>query len=71
MQHLSLIDYIAIGASLEDRVTEYADHLHEHFADPLRMRDGHYLPPEAPGYSITMKPESLDEFAYPDGKAWK
>ena len=60
VQHLALIDYICVSGSLEDRVLEYVDHLHEHFVDPVVMRDGNYMPPDAPGYSIEMKPESLD-----------
>jgi len=71
VQHLSIIDYVCISASLEDRLTEYADHLHEHFIDPVVVRDGSYMPPKAPGYSITMKPASLDEFEFPVGNAWR
>jgi L-fuconate dehydratase len=70
VQHISLFDYIAVSGSLEDRVLEYVDHLHEHFVDPVTIRDGRYMPPTKPGYSITMKPESLREYAYPDGAAW-
>ena len=70
VQHLSIFDYVYVSASLEDRVLEYVDHLHEHFVDPVLMENGRYLPPQAPGYSIEMRPESLQEFAYPDGPAW-
>jgi L-fuconate dehydratase len=70
VQHLAMFDYIAVSASLENRVVEYVDHLHEHFKDPVVVRDGHYQVPIAPGYSIEMKPASLTEFAYPDGAAW-
>ncbi|MBO09316.1 MAG: fuconate dehydratase [Planctomycetaceae bacterium] len=70
VQHLALIDYICIGASLENRLAEYSDHLHEHFVYPLEMRDGCYVPPESPGYSTEMKPESLDEYEFPSGSAW-
>ncbi len=70
VQHLSLFDYIRVGASLEGRVAEYADHLHEHFIDPVVLRDGRYMPPTAPGYSITMRPEALDTYTFPDGAAW-
>ena len=70
VQHLSLFDYIAVSASLEDRIVEYVDHLHEHFVHPVVMHDGRYMPPEAPGYSIDMKRESLDYYAFPDGAAW-
>jgi L-fuconate dehydratase len=70
VQHLSIFDYIAVGASLEDRVLEYVDHLHEHFVDPVRMKGGRYMPPSNPGYSIEMKSESLEEYEFPNGKAW-
>jgi L-fuconate dehydratase len=70
VQHLSIIDYVCVSGTVEDRLTEYADHLHEHFVDPLVTKNGRYIPPKAPGYSITMKPESLARFAYPNGAAW-
>jgi L-fuconate dehydratase len=70
VQHLSLFDYICVGASLTDRVLEYVDHLHEHFVDPVVIRNGRYLVPSAPGYSITMHAASLDEHEYPNGSAW-
>jgi L-fuconate dehydratase len=70
VQHLAIFDYVCVSATLEDRLTEYADHLHEHFVDPLVMKNGHYMPPTAPGYSITMKPESMARYQFPDGPAW-
>ena len=70
VQHLSIFDYVAVSASLEDRVLEYVDHLHGHFLDPVRIENGRYMPPERPGYSIEMYPGSLDEFEYPMGNAW-
>ncbi|OGT50368.1 MAG: fuconate dehydratase [Gammaproteobacteria bacterium RIFCSPHIGHO2_12_FULL_38_11] len=71
VQHLSLIDYICISGSTENRVLEYVDHLHEHFLDPVSMKSGHYMPPTKPGYSITMYPASLDAFEFPNGKEWR
>ena len=70
VQHLAIFDYIAISASLEHRIVEYVDHLHEHFVDPVGIRNGRYMPPTAPGYSIEMKPESLRDYAFPDGAEW-
>jgi len=70
VQHLAMIDYLWIGASLENRVIEFVDHLHEHFVEPVRMQNGYYMPPELPGYSIEIKPESLERYAYPHGAAW-
>ena len=71
VQHLSLFDYIAVSASLENRITEYVDHLHEHFVYPVTMRQGGYLAPLDAGYSIEMKPDSLDYYEFPGGEAWK
>jgi L-fuconate dehydratase len=71
VQHLAIFDYICVSASLEDRVVEYVDHLHEHFVDPVVVREGRYCVPNAPGYSITMRPESLATYVYPHGPAWR
>jgi L-fuconate dehydratase len=70
VQHISLFDYIAVSGSLENRVLEYVEHLHEHFLDPVTIRSGRYVAPTAPGYSITMRPESIREYEYPSGPAW-
>jgi len=70
VQHLSMFDYVAVSGSLDDRVIEYVDHLHEHFLDPVRMRAGRYVAPEAPGFSAQMDRDTLDRFRFPDGKVW-
>ncbi|QJQ99033.1 L-fuconate dehydratase [Halomonas sp. PGE1] len=70
-QHLSLFDYIAVSGRLEGRVLEYVDHLHEHFLDPVVIERGRYRVPEAPGYSITMRPDALARHRFPDGAAWQ
>jgi len=71
VQHLSIFDYIAVSASLENRITEYVDHLHEHFVYPVTIKDGRYMPPLDAGYSIEMKQDSLDYYEFPNGPAWK
>ena len=70
VQHLSLFDYIALSGSLEKRMIEYTPHLHEHFVHPVIIRSGRYMPPDAPGYSVTMYPASIAAYSYPDGSAW-
>jgi L-fuconate dehydratase len=55
---------------MKDRVVEYVDHLHEHFREPVKIYKGHYLVPQAPGYSAEILPESLAHFSFPDGAAW-
>ena len=71
VQHLSMFDYIAVSASLENRIIEYVDHLHEHFLDPVIIKNGAYMPPTASGYSITMKERSLNDYQYPEGIIWQ
>lgn len=64
VQHLSMIDYLCISGSKEGRVTEYVDHLHEHFVDPCVIRNAAYMPPSLPGFSIEMKPASLEQYRF-------
>jgi L-fuconate dehydratase len=60
-----------VSGSLAGRRIEFVDHLHEHFINPVVVRNGRYLVPHAPGYSIEMKPESLRRYEFPHGEAWK
>jgi L-fuconate dehydratase len=71
VQHLSIVDYVCISGSLEDRTTEFADHLHEHFVHPALVRDGRYLVPDSPGYSADLHPESLAALTFPGGSEWR
>ncbi|KAM8967462.1 mitochondrial enolase superfamily member 1 [Pelodytes ibericus] len=71
VQHLIIFDYISISASLEDRMCEYVDHLHEHFKYPVSICNAAYMPPKDPGYSTEMKEESVKEYQFPDGVAWQ
>ena len=64
VQHLSMIDYVAVSGTKEGRVIEYVDHLHEHFLDPCRIENAAYMPPSMPGFSIEMKPETLAQFRF-------
>ncbi|NYD67474.1 L-fuconate dehydratase [Agromyces atrinae] len=70
VQHLSIFDYVAVSGSLENRVTEFVDHLHEHFVDPCIVENGAYRVPSLPGYSAEMHESSLAEFAFPEGSYW-
>jgi L-fuconate dehydratase len=71
VQHLAMADYVAISGSMEDRAIEFVDHLHQHFTDPIRIRDGRYLTPSAPGFSAEMLPESIKRHVFPDGEEWR
>ena len=71
VQHLAIFDFVCVSGTMDKRVIEYVDHLHEHFLAPVVIRRGCYMPPEAHGYSCEMKPESLVQYGYPDGAVWK
>lgn len=64
VQHLSIIDYVCVSAKLDDRVAEYSDHLHEHVRDPVVMKNGHYLPPRNPGYSVEFTEAAINGFSF-------
>jgi L-fuconate dehydratase len=70
VQHLAVFDYISVSGTLEDRVVEWVDHLHEHFRYPAVVENGRYRVPREAGYSIEMLQSSIEEFAFPDGSAW-
>jgi L-fuconate dehydratase len=71
VQHLAAFDQIAVSPVADRAVVEYVDHLHEHFVDPVEVRDGHYVLPSRPGFSAELRPESLERFSYPHGEEWK
>jgi L-fuconate dehydratase len=70
VQHLSVFDYACVSGSLDGRMIEYVDHLHEHFLDPVVIREGRYEVPTRPGYSAQIRPESLARYAFPGGAEW-
>ena len=71
VQHLSMFDYVALSGTTDGRMIEWIDHLHEHFADPAVVAGGRYQAPTAAGASTRIRPESLTEFTFPDGPAWR
>lgn len=66
VQHLAMIDFVAVSGQKDDRLIEYIDHLHEHFLDPCIVECAAYRPPRRPGFSIEMKPETLEAFRMRD-----
>lgn len=70
VQHLSIFDYVAVSGSLDQRLTEYVDHLHEHFVDPVQVLNGHYVLPSQPGYSAELHPTTIEQYQYPHGTYW-
>ncbi|MEU7896168.1 L-fuconate dehydratase [Nonomuraea sp. NPDC049152] len=71
VQHLSMFDYVAVTGTMEGRVIEYVDHLHEHFEDPVVIERGRYAAPKRPGFSSEMRRESIAAHSFPDGEVWR
>ncbi|HEX4290942.1 MAG TPA: enolase C-terminal domain-like protein, partial [Trebonia sp.] len=71
VQHLAMFDFVGVSATTDGRVLEYVDHLHEHFTDPVRVTGGHYLAPSAPGFSATLREQSLRDYEFPRGAVWQ
>ncbi|GAA3474254.1 L-fuconate dehydratase [Nonomuraea roseola] len=71
VQHLSMFDFVAVTGTMDGRVIEYVDHLHEHFVDPVVIEQGRYVAPSRPGFSAEMRPESIAAHSFPDGEVWR
>ncbi|XP_029482705.2 mitochondrial enolase superfamily member 1 isoform X2 [Oncorhynchus nerka] len=71
VQHLILFDYISVSASLDNRMCEFVDHLHQHFRSPVVIQNAHYMPPKDPVYSCEMFESSVQTHQYPQGQVWK
>jgi L-fuconate dehydratase len=71
VQHLAMFDYVALSGTTDDRFIEFVDHLHGHFEVPAVVRDGRYRAPTEPGAGARMRAESVEEFSFPDGPAWR
>jgi L-fuconate dehydratase len=49
---------------------EYVDHLHEHFAEPVRIVGGRYAAPQLPGTGAEMLSASRTRWEFPSGAGW-
>jgi L-fuconate dehydratase len=66
-----MFDYLRVSGRSDDRMIEYAGHLHEHFVEPLRVSGGRYHPPTAPGFGVEIKASAITTYAFPDGDLWR
>lgn len=64
-------DYICLSQTNENRLIEFVDQQHEHFENPVQIKNACYMPPTSPGYSTKLKKTSILEYAYPEGNYWK
>ena len=70
VQHFSFFDYAAVSGTMDDRMIEFVDHLHEHFTEPVRVENGRYQAPRLPGTSAEMHSGSRDRWEFPAGAGW-
>lgn len=70
VQHFSFFDFAAVSGSQENRMIEYVDHLHEHFAEPVRIERGRYVAPQRPGNGAEMLAASRERWEFPSGPGW-
>jgi len=66
-----MFDYVALTGTMQDRMIEWIDHLHERLVAPAVVAGGRYLAPEAPGAATRIRPQSLAGFSFPAGAAWQ
>jgi L-fuconate dehydratase len=71
VQHLAMFDYVAVSGTWDDRMIEYVDHLHEHFTDPVEIREGRYVAPAGAGAGARMHADSVTRHEYPLGVEWQ
>ena len=64
IQHLAMFDWVAVSGTIEGRMIEFVDHLHEHFVTPVTVRDGRYRAPLAPGSGAQMLPASIERYRW-------
>lgn len=70
VQHVAAFDALRVQTRGDEHLVEYVDHLHEHFRDPVVVRNGRYVLPEAPGYGVAFTADALNKYAFPNGPAW-
>lgn len=64
VQHVSMFDYVALSGTMDGRMIEYVDHLHEHFVTPVRIERGRYGAPTEPGAGTEMLATSIARYTY-------
>ena len=71
VQHLAMWDAVAVSGHHDSRVVEFVDHLHQHFLEPVLIKDGFYRAPQGAGSGAQMHQASIDEYTFPSGSYWK
>jgi L-fuconate dehydratase len=70
VQHFSMFDYLRVSGRCDDRMIEYAGHLHEHFVTALQVHNGRYWAQTDAGFGLEVKADSVRDYAFPHGAIW-
>jgi L-fuconate dehydratase len=70
VQHMAMFDFVAVSTTVDGRMIEFADHLHEHFVNRVSVVGGRYQAPTGAGTGAEMVSSSIDEWTFPDGSGW-
>jgi L-fuconate dehydratase len=69
-QHISMIDFLCFSGTWDERMTEHAAHLHEHFVAPIEIDRGRYRVPRTAGLGLEMLAKSVADHRFPGGAVW-
>ncbi|UKZ81435.1 L-galactonate dehydratase [Trichoderma virens FT-333] len=68
-QHLALINYLCVSG--EKSLLEHISSFREVLTNPCQTKDGHFVTPHDPGYSVEYKQEAIEKYTYPSGSFWR
>lgn len=67
-QHLALLNYLCVSA--EKSLLEHINSFSEVLTHPVQTKDGFFVTPWEPGYSVEYKPEAIEKYEFPNGSFW-
>ena len=70
IQHYGMWDQIAVAGHSDTQLVEYIDFLQDAVEHPVKVRDGSYVAPTAPGWGLEFRPEFIAQHRFPDGDVW-
>ena len=64
--HYAIWDQVMVAKHSETQLVEYLEFLqHGVFINPIRVKDGHYVTPKAPGWGLEMHEQFFKSHIYP------
>ncbi len=70
--HYAMWDQISVAKTQKNQYVEYLDFLQNGvFKLKLNVKNGHYIAPDSPGWSLEMNKDFMNSHIYPTGSVWK